>query len=608
MAVVKSRQKPPADPPNWVDFFSSDSFSQKYEFWEKVQLLWIKITELSSTNESPGTPSPVGNFTTKAVSRENQHSDSTLTYTKLPEDHPYYMGEETRQFYRDNKPPFTLKKRKRTSRSVIIPTKDGRRPDHPTRAQIVSRDWDSDSVVWTLDINSDRYIVKSFPGGSLGGASYRRWKGPFKEFEDRSIALSESSKEEQRWEESVDLPSDEEGRTKSPTRHSDSSLFLPSSSSMRGPERTTPKAAGKSRQKMIETAKQTQTKLMFKLNKDVDAVASKHAVNKSPQSYQAYVEDSDNSEPARQVRKANPSTELDVPTGRAKAAHSNAYQSRSWDGQEGTGDIFRTSDGHQSSVPGRVQNTWPENGNEQTSASGRVSDYIPPQDRERDLDKDRHMPSVPAKRKHGNGSPYEVRDPSDTLDSPYTRHLATKATSTERILTATPQPHDARFDTASMPPPRSGKVSWQDKVNKTVLRIWLGNPDDLDDYEVERLRSCLTTPDFFACITSACGVSEEHIEKVVVVFGWMQEGAIGRKLRMKRDDGQRLGLLLKEVNDAPVWGSYQGEDVACCTLDVHIQLRFVTRLLHLFSVVCHNSNSVFREMRGVEERYASSVR
>ncbi|KAK3174246.1 hypothetical protein OEA41_001490 [Lepraria neglecta] len=93
--------------------------------------------------------------------------------------------DEARQFYRGRKEsvPFLLQKRRPETKYVVIPTLNMKRPDIPTKAIIRLREWDSNFVFWTLDLNTVRLIVKPMGGAPHGGCGYCYWSGPHGGFE-----------------------------------------------------------------------------------------------------------------------------------------------------------------------------------------------------------------------------------------------------------------------------------------------------------------------------------------------------------------------------------------------------------------------------------------
>lgn len=101
-----------------------------------------------------------------------------------PSQHPpdYFVDllDEAKEDFKDGKlPPFVIPKARTTgTRPAAISTKDGLRPVQPTQATLIRQKWDEEDKYsyYTLDINTERVIVKPFKGGS-GGSCYRQWMG-----------------------------------------------------------------------------------------------------------------------------------------------------------------------------------------------------------------------------------------------------------------------------------------------------------------------------------------------------------------------------------------------------------------------------------------------
>lgn len=148
-----------------------------------------KDTPTTSKPSGSGTPSP-------------QFSNPAYVPVELPDKHPTEMEAKARGYYPDPKipPPFAIHKLKERERMVVISTDTGLRPDIPTKAKIVLRDWNRRFSFWTLDLSGIRHIVKPFPGASKGGVRYNRWKGPHQNADDEwtgPIAFSDVKPKEE---------------------------------------------------------------------------------------------------------------------------------------------------------------------------------------------------------------------------------------------------------------------------------------------------------------------------------------------------------------------------------------------------------------------------
>lgn len=111
---------------------------------------------------------------------ELTNSDPDVDLTPLSDDHrPLLLDRAEQAFTSDELPPFAIRSYNpaKMFRPVVVSTKDGSRPDRPTQATLILRPWGAKAGHYTLDINSQRVIVKAFVGGSKGSGKYRQWLG-----------------------------------------------------------------------------------------------------------------------------------------------------------------------------------------------------------------------------------------------------------------------------------------------------------------------------------------------------------------------------------------------------------------------------------------------
>jgi hypothetical protein len=101
------------------------------------------------------------------------------------------------KWYGDRPPPFVMKKNGMrrgpagciTEKTVeLIEDKD--HPGVCKQVNLFLRTWNDLHAFWTLDLNEERLIVKSFSGGPYGGSRFRVWIGIMEGFQDQPVALS----------------------------------------------------------------------------------------------------------------------------------------------------------------------------------------------------------------------------------------------------------------------------------------------------------------------------------------------------------------------------------------------------------------------------------
>ncbi|KAL8978208.1 MAG: hypothetical protein Q9205_006161 [Flavoplaca limonia] len=113
------------------------------------------------------------------------------------EDYSTYnkLLQEARDFYREEKPPFTsiTTSKIQASRSAVLATANGERPTTITPDLLLAltrREWSPQYWFWTADYKGERFIVKAVNGrNSLGGNSYRRWCGIERSFSKNTFLV-----------------------------------------------------------------------------------------------------------------------------------------------------------------------------------------------------------------------------------------------------------------------------------------------------------------------------------------------------------------------------------------------------------------------------------
>ena len=118
------------------------------------------------------------------------------------------------------------------------------------------------------------------------------------------------------------------------------------------------------------------------------------------------------------------------------------------------------------------------------------------------------------------------------------------------------------------------------KQECTTLRFYL---KDGNRFRSVRLRDCLTTSDFCACIVKHCHIAWEEVAEVRVALPWM-----GCEMTMDFGKEADMEMLMEEIINAPVWDQ-DGEN-GRCVLDVHVHqaeppgeseaFRYFKRYLH----------------------------
>lgn len=102
-------------------------------------------------------------------------------------DEPFMLAEAL-SFYRDARPPFVFKRSKKMvagSSKLAIIAQDGKFPTtNQKTTELVAGIWNDHDAYWTMQHEGKKLIVKAFSGASGGGATFRPWMGPKKEFKE----------------------------------------------------------------------------------------------------------------------------------------------------------------------------------------------------------------------------------------------------------------------------------------------------------------------------------------------------------------------------------------------------------------------------------------
>ena len=110
---------------------------------------------------------------------------------ELRDHHENVQLSEARAFYESKPPPFLQPRYNKDPPGTRIRAQladNGRLPARPLEVDVVSRPWGDQGIYLTIDLEGQRLIVKTFPGGTPGGG-YRRWEGISKGFNKIPVAF-----------------------------------------------------------------------------------------------------------------------------------------------------------------------------------------------------------------------------------------------------------------------------------------------------------------------------------------------------------------------------------------------------------------------------------
>ena len=163
--AIRSKMAPSPDRSPWLPI------DNREEVWRTIRMLWNIGGHQDASTSQHGSPAAP---TTGNVSIRGTHSNPSSVPTTLSDDYPTHKLDEARQFYQGytESVPFLLQSRRPESKYVVIPTLIMKRPDIPTKAIIRLREWDSNFVFWTLDLNTVRLIFKPMGEAPHGGCGY----------------------------------------------------------------------------------------------------------------------------------------------------------------------------------------------------------------------------------------------------------------------------------------------------------------------------------------------------------------------------------------------------------------------------------------------------
>lgn len=115
---------------------------------------------------------------------------------ELRDYHESIQLSEARKFYTSKAPPFLQSDRNKSPPGTRVRAQladNGRLPAHPLKVDVISRPWGDQGIYWTLDLEGQRLIVKTFSGGKPAGG-YRQWEGISKGFSKKPVAFKISKR------------------------------------------------------------------------------------------------------------------------------------------------------------------------------------------------------------------------------------------------------------------------------------------------------------------------------------------------------------------------------------------------------------------------------
>lgn len=105
---------------------------------------------------------------------------------------PPFMLVEALALYHDTRPPFVFKRSKKVNAGttkLVAVAENGKFPSNQRTTELKAGIWGDHDAYWTMEHGGLKLIVKAFSGAPGGGAAFRPWMGPQKEFTE-PIAFS----------------------------------------------------------------------------------------------------------------------------------------------------------------------------------------------------------------------------------------------------------------------------------------------------------------------------------------------------------------------------------------------------------------------------------
>ena len=427
----------------------------------------------------------------------SQHSDPSVNTDRLPDDHPIYLLEEARKFYRGRQPPFVLHKRSEFSKHCVVPTKDGLRPKVPTKVQIIAKSWDDKLIFWTVDLNHKRYIVKAFPGGKgQSGAKYLHWAGAGQDFQEPPLALSEFS--------STNLPPKSKAPFKAALYTSSEDEDEAASDQSRKRRRHTvsehPSFDENEHENETIPARTKRLRVEGSSNPLESAVALQPIDNYAEPGSPSHETSDKNARKAGKQPKRHSELPLRTSHHRARSQESRKRRRRTEISSREISQLY--------SVP-------------------------PPSLR----------PSGTQRPARSTLDP-QVKATSDVV--PFTQQNTSSAGLFAKLFAS---------QSAPQLPTKSAALS-EHKVSRTTFIVRI-TPSS--EYQPLKLSECTDLSTFFTKVLGAWALAEEDVGKVTVTFNWMDENDKLRTMFMNPNQEACWTHLIEEIEDAPCWDEEKGK-------------------------------------------------
>ena len=454
------------------------------------------------------------NDTIEDSSGQHIHSDPSVSTHKLPADHPVYMIDEARRYYKGQQPPFILTKRQ-DPKTVVIPTSTGHRARNPETAEIVLRSWGKSAFFWTLDLNGIRYIVKPYRGAPLAGQKYLRWAGPNVGFDENPIAFSQIDMKKMRSRYPAAFISQMTG--------SSEGTALPDSSQKR------PRSASTSSSGTTEGDTEEQA------SDEAPPALEEHAIDVDPQ-LQTPAKPT-NAETGTKKTVARPREKNALKKGMKPTRHSDLPKRIPFDDGDEAPEASRAK-------PSKRRKT--EHAKTEHAAQSTINhkEATPP------------APSRSASRHRASTSGVNGTERSSSVPA----QIQATPGATQRRRSRSRRSRTS----VSQHSPSTVFVLSNEKQHRTTLLVHhAGAPE----YQPLKLSACPNVDQFFDKVLEMWQVESDYVDRVTVSFLWMEQGDLRRTMYMTNREAC-WEHLLECVDEAPCWE--EDEMGGRCVLGVEI--------------------------------------